>query len=204
MNVDIENPKALDRDRFVLSKGHAAPALYVTLAKKGFFQKEELNNLRVLGSILQGHPDAKKCPGVDISTGSLGQGFSNACGIALGNKLTKNDAKVYVVVGDGEIQEGIVWEAMMAASKYNLDNLVAIIDNNGIQLDGRTNERMPIENLETVIKGFGWNVVSCNGHDFDELDMAFNAADGTKGKPTCIIANTVKGKGVSFMEDNVA
>ena len=204
MNVDVKNPKADDRDRFVLSKGHAAPALYATLAKKGFFDKEELNSLRVLGSILQGHPDAKKCPGVDISTGSLGQGISNACGVALGYKMDKSDGRVYVVLGDGEIQEGIVWEAMMAANKYKLDNLVAIIDNNKIQLDGRVSEIMPNDNLKERIANFGWNVVECNGHDFEELDKAFNNAESIKNKPTCIIANTVKGKGVSFMEDNVA
>ena len=177
MNVDVQNPKDENRDRFVLSKGHAAPALYATLAKKGFFPKEELDNLRVLGSILQGHPDSKKCPGIDICTGSLGQGFSNACGIAIGNKLNKSDAKVYVALGDGEIQEGIVWEAMMSAAKYKLDNLVAIID---------------------------FNVVECDGHNFDEIHEAFNKADECKDKPTCIIAHTIKGKGVSFMEDNLA
>lgn len=204
MNVDVQNPKDENRDRFVLSKGHAAPALYATLAKKGFFPKEELDNLRVLGSILQGHPDSKKCPGIDICTGSLGQGFSNACGIAIGNKLNKSDAKVYVALGDGEIQEGIVWEAMMSAAKYKLDNLVAIIDFNGIQLDGRTNEIMPIDNLAGRVANFGWNVVECDGHNFDEIHEAFNKADECKDKPTCIIAHTIKGKGVSFMEDNVA
>lgn len=204
MNIDTKNQKAQNRDRFVLSKGHAAPALYATLSKKGFFDKEELDNLRVLGSILQGHPDAKKCPGVDISTGSLGQGMSNACGIALGYKMNKSDGRVYVVLGDGEIQEGIVWEAMMSANKYKLDNLVAIIDNNGIQLDGRIDEIMPNHNLKGRIENFGWNVVECDGHDFDDLDKAFNNAESVKNKPTCIIAKTVKGKGVSFMEDNPA
>ena len=178
--------------------------LYMQLLLKGFFSKEELENLRVLGSILQGHPDAKKCPGVDICTGSLGQGFSNACGIALGNKLNKSDAKVYVALGDGEIQEGIVWEAMMASAKYKLDNLVAIIDCNGIQLDVRTDEIMPMNNLASRVADFGWNVVECNGHDFDQIQEAFNKADECKGRPTCILAHTVKGKGVSFMEDNVA
>ena len=170
-------------------------------AKKGFFPKEELDNLRELGSILQGHPDAKKCPGVDICTGSLGQGFSNACGIALGAKLDKSNAKVYAILGDGEIQEGIIWEAMMAAVKYKLDNLVAIIDYNKIQLDGRTDEIMPMENLYDRIANFGWNVVECNGHDFDEIHEAFNKSDNCKDKPTCIIANTIKGKGISFMEN---
>lgn len=204
MNVDVYNPKSKDRDRFVLSKGHAAPALYATLAKKGFFPKEELDNLRQLGSILQGHPDAKKCPGVDICTGSLGQGFSNACGIALGAKLDKSDVKVYTILGDGEIQEGIVWEAMMSAVKFKLDNLVAIIDHNKIQLDGRNDEIMPIENLQSRIANFGWNVVECDGHDFDEIHKAFIKADKCKDKPTCIIAHTIKGKGVSFMEDEVS
>ncbi|WP_195953996.1 transketolase [Clostridium saudiense] len=204
MNVDVLNPKAEDRDRFVLSKGHAAPALYVTLAEKGFFDKEELNHLREIGSILQGHPDAKKCPGVDICTGSLGQGFSNSCGIALGNKLNKSKAMTYVVLGDGEIQEGIVWEAMMSASKYKLDNLVAIVDKNNIQLDGRVSEIMPEENLANRITDFGWHVVECNGHDYDDINRAFNEIEQVKDKPKCIIANTIKGKGVSFMEDNVA
>ncbi|WP_195986685.1 transketolase [Clostridium sp. D53t1_180928_C8] len=204
MNVDVSNPKDEERDRFILSKGHAAPALYVTLAEKGFFDKEELNHLREIGSILQGHPDAKKCPGVDICTGSLGQGFSNGCGIALGNKLNNYNSMTYVVLGDGEIQEGIVWETMMAAAKYKLDNLVAIIDKNNIQLDGRVSEIMPLDNLESRVTDFGWHVVKCDGHDFDDINRAFNEIEKVKGKPKCIIANTVKGKGVSFMEDNVA
>lgn len=204
MNIDPKNPKMKDRDRFILSKGHAAPALYAILSEKGYFDKNELSTLRKLGSILQGHPDSKKCPGVDISTGSLGQGFSNACGIALGYKMNNSSSRVYAVLGDGEIQEGIVWEAIMSASKFKLDNLVAIVDNNGIQLDGRTSEIMPIENLSETIKGFGWNVLECDGHDFSEIDKVFNVAEKTKDKPTVIIANTIKGKGVSFMEDNVA
>ena len=204
MNIDPKNPKMKDRDRFILSKGHAAPALYAILSEKGYFDKNELSTLRKLGSILQGHPDSKKCPGVDISTGSLGQGFSNACGIALGYKMNNSLSRVYTVLGDGEIQEGIVWEAIMSASKFKLDNLVAIVDNNGIQLDGRTSEIMPIENLSETIKGFGWNVLECDGHDFSEIDKVFNLAEKTKHKPTVIIANTIKGKGVSFMEDNVA
>lgn len=204
MNIDPQNPKMENRDKFILSKGHAAPAQYVTLAKKGFFDKSELKNLRQLGSILQGHPDAKKCPGIEVSTGSLGQGFSNACGIALGNKMDKRDSKVYVVLGDGEIQEGIVWETAMSASQFKLDNLVAIIDKNGIQLDGRTEEIMDIERLKERWESFGWNVVECNGNDFDEIDEAFNTLEQSAEKPSLIIAKTIKGKGVSFMEDNPA
>jgi transketolase len=204
MNIDVKNPKMENRDKFILSKGHAAPAQYVALAKKGFFDKSELKNLRQLGSILQGHPDAKKCPGVEVSTGSLGQGFSNACGIALGNKMDNRDSKVYVVLGDGEIQEGIVWETAMSASQFKLDNLVAIIDKNGIQLDGRTEEIMDIERLKERWESFGWNVVECNGNDFDEIDEAFNTLEQSTGKPSLIIAKTIKGKGVSFMEDNPA
>lgn len=202
MNVDCKNPKLEERDIFILSKGHAAPALYATLAKKGFFDKKEIYNLRKIGSFLQGHPDAKKCPGVEISTGSLGQGFSNGCGLALANKLDNKKGNVYVVLGDGEIQEGIVWETLMAGSQYKLNNLVAIIDKNGIQLDGRTSEVMGVDSLKERIKGFGWNVVECDGHDFESINNAFNEV-GINDSPTAIIANTVKGKGVSFMEDNV-
>ncbi len=204
MNVNPENPKMKNRDKFILSKGHAAPAQYAALSKKGFFDKSELKNLRKLGSILQGHPDAKKCPGIEISTGSLGQGFSNACGIALGNKMDNKNSKVYVLLGDGEIQEGIVWEAAMSASQFKLDNLVAIIDKNGIQLDGRTKEIMDVERLKDRWESFGWNVVECNGNDFNEIDQAFKALEDCTGKPSLIIAKTIKGKGVSFMEDNAA
>lgn len=204
MNIDPQNPKMENRDKFILSKGHAAPAQYVALAKKGFFNKSELKNLRRLGSILQGHPDVKKCPGIEVSTGSLGQGFSNACGIALGNKMDNKDSRVYVILGDGEIQEGIIWEAAMSASQFKLDNLVAIIDRNGIQLDGRTEEIMDVKRLKDRWESFGWNVVECNGNDFDEIDEAFNTLEDCKGKPCLIIAKTIKGKGVSFMEDNAA
>ncbi|EES50474.1 transketolase [Clostridium botulinum] len=204
MNIDPKNPKLEGRDRFILSKGHAAPAQYSALAKRGFFEREELKNLRKLGSFLQGHPDAKKCPGVEISTGSLGQGFSNSCGLALASKMDNKSEKVYVVLGDGEIQEGIVWETAMAAAKFKLDNLVAIVDKNGIQLDGRTSEIMDVDPLADRWKSFGWNVIECDGHNFDEIDEAFNKAGQVKGKPTVIIAHTIKGKGVSFMEDNVA
>ena len=204
MNIDPKNPKMEERDKFILSKGHAAPAQYVVLAKKGYFPKEELKGLRKLGSILQGHPDSKKCPGIEISTGSLGQGFSNACGIALANKMDSSKAMTYVVLGDGEIQEGIVWETAMAAAQFKLGNLVAIVDKNGIQLDGRTTEIMGVDPLKDRWESFGWNVLECNGHDFDEIDNIFNEVGKVPEKPTVIIANTVKGKGVSFMEDKVA
>lgn len=204
MNVDPKNPKLEGRDKFILSKGHAAPAQYVALAKRGFFAKDELMNLRKLGSFLQGHPDSKKCPGVEISTGSLGQGFSNGCGLALAAKMDKKNENIYVVLGDGEIQEGIVWETAMAASKFKLDNLIAVVDKNGIQLDGRTAEIMNVDSLSDRWKSFGWNVIECDGHNFDEIDTAFNKIGLVEEKPTVIIANTIKGKGVSFMEDNVA
>ncbi|NFI53826.1 transketolase [Clostridium botulinum] len=204
MNIDPKNPKLEGRDRFILSKGHAAPAQYSALAKRGFFEREELKNLRKLGSFLQGHPDVKKCPGVEISTGSLGQGFSNSCGLALASKMDNKSEKVYVVLGDGEIQEGIVWETAMAAAKFKLDNLVAIVDKNGIQLDGRTSEIMDVDPLADRWKSFGWNVIECDGHNFDEIDEAFNNSGQVEGKPTVIIAHTIKGKGISFMEDNVA
>ncbi|MBY7026799.1 MULTISPECIES: transketolase [Clostridium] len=204
MNIDPKNPKLEGRDRFILSKGHAAPAQYSALAKRGFFEREELKTLRKLGSFLQGHPDAKKCPGVEISTGSLGQGFSNSCGLALASKMDNKSEKVYVVLGDGEIQEGIVWETAMASAKFKLDNLVAIVDKNGIQLDGRTSEIMDVDPLADRWKSFGWNVIECDGHNFDEIDEAFNKAGQVEGKPTVIIAHTIKGKGISFMEDNVA
>lgn len=199
MRVDENNPKDINRDRFVLSKGHAAPALYSTLAEKGFFDKAELKNLRKIGALLQGHPDAKHIPGVDVSTGSLGQGISNAVGMALGLKTDKRDSKVYALLGDGEVQEGLVWEAAMAAAHYKLDNLIAIVDYNGLQIDGKNEDVMGISPLDKKFEGFGWNVVKCNGHDFEEIEEAFNSA--VDGKPTVIIAKTIKGKGVSFMEN---
>lgn len=201
MNIDVNNPKWEQRDRFILSKGHAAPALYSVLAEKGFFSKEELKTLRKTGGLLQGHPDSKHVPGVDVSTGSLGQGISNAVGMALGLKAQNNNARVYAVLGDGELQEGIVWEASMAAAHYKLDNLVAIVDFNGLQIDGKNEDVMGINPLDEKFKGFGFNVVECDGHDYEELDKAFKNAEETKGKPTVIIAKTVKGKGVSFMEN---
>ncbi|MHC1684272.1 MAG: transketolase [Clostridiaceae bacterium] len=201
MNVDENNPKKDDRDRFVLSKGHAAPALYATLAEKGFFEKKHLKNLRKVGALLQGHPDAKNIPGVDVSTGSLGQGISNAVGMALGLKLEEKNSKVYVVLGDGELQEGLVWEAAMSAAHYKLNNLVAIVDYNRLQIDGNNEEVMGIAPLDEKWKSFGWNVISCDGHDFEELHKAFNEADNAENTPTVIIASTIKGKGVTFMEN---
>lgn len=202
MNVNKDNIHDEDRDRFVLSKGHAAPALYAVLAEKGYFPKEELMSLRKIGGLLQGHPDSKKIPGIDVSTGSLGQGISNAVGMALGLRTLKKSAKVYAVLGDGELQEGLVWESMMAAAHYKLDNLVAIVDNNGLQIDGKNEEVMTIEPLDKKFDSFGWNVIVCeNGNDFDSIHEAFEKIDKVKDKPTMIIAKTVKGKGVSFMEN---
>jgi len=203
MNVDEKNPRAEDRDRFVLSKGHAAPLLYATLAAKGFFPKEELQNLRQLGSILQGHPDMNKVPGVDMSTGSLGQGISAATGMALGGKIDKKDYKVYVLLGDGELEEGLVWEAAMAASHYRLNNLVAFVDNNNLQIDGAICDVMSPYPIDEKFKAFGWNVIMVeNGHDFDELRKAIEVAKKSEDKPTVIVCKTIKGKGVSFMENN--
>lgn len=202
MKVDANNPKDFNRDRFVLSKGHAAPALYAVLAEKGYFPKEELKSLRKLGGLLQGHPDSKHIPGVDVSTGSLGQGISNAVGMALGLRYQKNNAKVYVLLGDGELQEGLVWEAFMAAAHYKLDNLVAIIDNNGLQIDGKNEEVMNINPLDKKLLSFGFDVIYCDdGNDYEKINEAFLKADKTSGKPCAIIAKTVKGKGVSFMEN---
>jgi len=202
MNVDVEKPKDLNRDRFVLSKGHAAPALYSVLAEKGYFPKEELKKLRKIGALLQGHPDSKHICGVDVSTGSLGQGISNAVGMALGLRNQKNNAKVYVLLGDGELQEGLVWEATMAAAHYKLDNLVAIIDNNGLQIDGKNEEVMGVAPLDEKFESFGWNVVYCDdGNEYDKINEAFLSVDKAKGKPTVVIAKTVKGSGVSFMEN---
>ncbi len=202
MNVDPKNPKWEGRDRLVLSKGHTAPALYAALALKGFFPFEELKNLRKPGSMLQGHPSMKLTPGVDMSTGSLGQGISAACGMALGAKLSGADFRVYAVLGDGEIQEGQVWEAAMYASAKGLDNLVAVIDNNNLQIDGTVSSVNSPYPIPEKFKSFGWNVIEICGDNFDEIDAAFNAARSFVGKPTAIIDKTTKGKGVSFMEDN--
>ena len=201
MNVDPKNPKAADRDRFVLSKGHTAPALYAVLAEKGFFDKAELATLRQADSFLQGHPDMKGTPGVDMTTGSLGLGISAACGMALAAKIDGKDYRTYAIVGDGESQEGQVWEAAMFAAHYKLDNLVAVLDWNGLQIDGPITEVMNPTPHDEKFRAFGWNVISINAHDFDEIEAAFRAAKEVKGKPTVIIAKSVKGKGVSYMEN---
>lgn len=202
MNVNPNNPTWEERDRFVLSKGHTCPALYAALAEKGFFPKEDLVTFRQADSYLQGHPDMKHIPGVDMSSGSLGQGISAACGMALSAKLQNKDFRVYTVLGDGESQEGQVWEAAMFAAHYHLDNLCAVLDFNGLQIDGRITDVMNPTPLDEKFKAFGWNVITVNGHDFEELEAAFAKAKETKGAPTLILAKTTKGKGVSFMEDN--
>lgn len=201
MNVDPKNPQWEDRDRFVLSKGHVAPALYAVMAQKGYFPLDLLKTLRKSDSILQGHPSMKLTPGVDMSSGSLGQGISVACGMALGAKLQGKSFRVYTVLGDGEIQEGQVWEAAMYASAKGLDNLIAVVDNNGLQIDGKIAEVNSPYPIPEKFKAFGWNVIEICAHSFDEIDAAFNAAAEFKGKPTVIIADSVKGKGVSFMEN---
>ncbi len=203
MKVDIDNPKWEDRDRFVLSKGHAAPVLYASLAEKGFFPKDELKSLRKMGSILQGHPDMNKVAGVEMSTGSLGQGFSAACGMALAGKIDKKDYRVYALLGDGEIQEGIVWEAAMAAAHYKLDNLVGILDYNRLQIDGPNHEVMEVYPVVDKFKAFGWHLIEIDGHSLEEIIGAFDEARQIKQRPSMIIANTIKGKGVSFMENQV-
>ena len=201
MNVDPANPKDENRDRFVLSKGHAAPALYSVLANRGYFPVEALKTLRKSDSMLQGHPSMKYTPGVDMCTGSLGQGISTACGMALGAKLSGKSFRVFTILGDGEIQEGQVWEAAMYASAKGLDNLVAVVDNNNLQIDGSVSEVNSPYPIPEKFKAFGWNVIEIDAHSFDEIDAAFNAAAEFKGKPTAIIANSVKGKCVSFMEN---
>ena len=203
MRVDPKNPKWEDRDRFVLSKGHAAPALYGALAVKGFFPEDEIKNLRKPGSFLQGHPDMKGVPGVDMSTGSLGQGVSCAVGMALAGKVTGKDYRVYAVLGDGEIQEGQVWEAAMFASHKKLDNLTIFIDNNNLQIDGTMDEVNSPYPIPEKFEAFGWHTVEIDGHDFDQMEKAVEEAKSIKDKPTAVIMHTVKGKGVSFMEDQV-
>ena len=203
MNVDPANPKGAARDRFVLSKGHAAPALYAALAEKGFFPKEDLKTLRKPDSYLQGHPNMHDVPGVDMSTGSLGQGISAAVGMALGAKLSGKDWRVYTILGDGEIQEGQVWEAAMFAAAKKLDNLLAVVDNNNLQIDGTVEEVNSPYPISEKFKAFGWNVIEIDGHDFDQIDSAFSAAELCKGCPTAVIAKTIKGKGVSYMENQV-
>lgn len=203
MNVDPKNPKWEDRDRLVLSKGHTAPALYAALAQKGFFDKAEIKTLRQADSFLQGHPDMKNIPGVDMSTGSLGLGFSAACGMALSAKIDNKAHRVYSIVGDGESQEGQIWEAAMFAAHYKLDNLCLVIDWNGLQIDGPVAEVMNPTPYDTKLAAFGFNVICIDGHDFEQIGAAFEQAKDTKGRPTAIIAKTVKGKGVSFMENQV-
>ncbi|MBQ6807605.1 MAG: transketolase [Firmicutes bacterium] len=201
MNVDPAEPRKADRDRFVLTKGHAAPALYAILALKGFFPMEELANLRKLGSPLQGHPDMHKVPGVDASTGSLGQGLSLACGMALAAKMDGQDYRVYALMGDGEQQEGQVWEAAMFAAHYKLDNLVILLDHNHLQIDGNIADVLNPDPLDEKYRAFGWNVIQIDGHDHEQIRTALAQAREVKGQPTVIIGETVKGKGVSFMEN---
>lgn len=203
MNIDPKDPKKADRDRFVLSKGHTAPGLYSTLAHRGFFPVEDLETLRHVGSYLQGHPDMKHIPGVDMSSGSLGQGISAAVGMAISAKLSGDEFRVYTLLGDGEIQEGQVWEAAMLAGFRKLDNLVVIVDNNNLQIDGAIDEVNSPYPIDKKFEAFNFHVITINGNDFDEIDAAFKEARATKGMPTAIIAKTVKGKGVSFMENQV-
>ncbi len=201
LNIDPADPKKDDRDRFVLSKGHAAPALYSALSLRGFFPREDLKNLRKIDCHLQGHPDMNKTPGVDISTGSLGIGLSNACGMAIAAKLQNKSYRVYAITGDGELQEGQIWEAAMFASHYKLDNLIVFADANKLQIDGRTADVLSPEPIDKRFEAFGWNVARIDGHDFDQIEAAVEAAKKINGKPSMIVCDTVKGKGVSFMED---
>ena len=203
MNVDPANPKWSERDRLVLSKGHTAPALYGALAEKGFFSRDAIKTLRQADSFLQGHPDMKGTPGVDMSTGSLGLGFSAACGMALAAKIDGKAWRTYAIIGDGESEEGQIWEACMFAAHYKLDNICAIFDWNGLQIDGPVAEVMNPTPFDKKLEAFGFHVISIDGHDFDQIEAAFAEAKTVKGKPTAIIAKTIKGKGVSFMEDQV-
>ena len=201
MNIDPKDPKKADRDRFVLSKGHTAPGYYSTLAHRGFFPVEDLTTLRKVGSYLQGHPDMKHIPGVDMSSGSLGQGISAAVGMAISAKLSNDDYRVYTLLGDGEIQEGQVWEASMSAGHRKLDNLVVIVDNNNLQIDGKITDVNSPYPIDKKFEAFNFHVINIDGNDFDQIEAAFKEARKTKGMPTAIIAKTIKGKGVSFMED---
>ena len=202
LNIDPKKPKMADRDKFVLSKGHAVPALYAALGERGFYEVSEMMTLRQVGSKFQGHPNMRKVPGIEMSTGSLGQGFSAAVGMAVAGKIDKNPGRVYVLTGDGELQEGIVWEAAMQASHRKLDNLVAIVDLNGLQIDGKVSDVKCVCPVDEKFRSFGWNVINVDGHNFEELTTAFKEAKSSEGVPTAIIAHTHKGKGVSFMEDN--
>lgn len=203
MNINSEKPNWEDRDRLVLSKGHCAPALYSCLANKGFFPLEDLQTFRNINSYLQGHPDKNKVPGVDMSTGSLGQGLSVANGMAIAGKMNKKDYRVYCILGDGEIEEGQIWEAAMAANKYKLDNLCVIVDNNNLQIDGTIEEVMSSYPIDEKFRSFGFQIINIDGNDIDEILKAFEVAKKIKRRPTCIIAKTIKGKGVSFMENQV-
>lgn len=202
LNIDPKNPKMADRDKFVLSKGHAVPALYAALGERGFYEVNEMMTLRQVGSKFQGHPNMRIVPGIEMSTGSLGQGFSAAVGMAVAGKIDKNPGRVYVLTGDGELQEGIVWEAAMQAAHRKLDNLVAIVDLNGLQIDGKVSDVKCVCPVDEKFRSFGWNVINVDGHNFEELTTAFKEAKSSEGVPTAIIAHTHKGKGASFMEDN--
>ncbi len=204
MNIDEKNPKWSKRDRFVLSKGHASPALYSTLANRGFFPVEDLKTFRGINSNLQGHPDMNKVPGVDMSTGSLGQGLSAANGMAISAKLDNEDYRVYCILGDGEVEEGQVWEAASSSAKYKLDNLCVIVDNNNLQIDGKVSEIMGEYPIEKKFESFGFQIICIDGHNIEEILSAFEVARNVKGKPVCIVAKTIKGKGVSYMEDEVS
>ena len=203
MNIDNENPKWEDRDRLVLSKGHCSPALYAALAYRGYFPVEDLKTFRNINSYLQGHPDKKNIPGVDMSTGSLGQGLSAANGMAISAKLNNKDYRVYCILGDGEIEEGQIWEAAMSSSKYKLDNLCVIIDNNNLQIDGTIDEVMSSKPIDDKFRSFGFEIIKIDGHNIEEIKSAFEVAKNVKEKPVCIIAKTVKGKGVKYMENKV-
>ena len=204
LNIDPKNPKKADRDRFVLSKGHTSPGYYAVLANRGFFPVEDLKTFRHTGSYLQGHPDMKGIPGVDMSSGSLGQGISVAVGMALSAKLTEDDYRVYTLLGDGELQEGQVWEAAMFAGHRKLDNLVVIVDNNGLQIDGSIDEVNSPNPIDKKFEAFNFHVIRIDGHNFDEIKAAFDEAKNTKGKPTMILASTTKGKDISYMENSAA
>ena len=201
MNIDPKDPAKEGRDRFVLSKGHAVPAQYAVLAERGYYDVAELSSLRHLGSKFQGHGNMHKVPGIEMSTGSLGQGFSVAVGMAIGSRLKGDGSRVYALLGDGELQEGLIWEAAMAAGHYHLDDLVAIVDWNGLKIDGENDSVMTVKPIDEKFKAFGWHVIMIDGHNFDEIFAALDEARETKGMPTCIVAKTVKGKGVSFMEN---
>lgn len=204
MRVDPSNPQSPDRDRFVLSKGHAAPALYAALTLKGFFPVEELDGLRQLSSHLSGHPDMRFTPGIDMSTGSLGQGISAAIGMAIAARLKNKQFRTYALLGDGEIEEGQCWEAFAAAAKWKLDNLCVLLDDNGLQIDGRTSDVMPLQPVDKKLVDFGWHVVSCDGHDIDAIKAALSEARKVKDQPTMIVLHTIKGKGISFMENDAS